>query len=114
MTENQSELNRLPLEWDVPEGLAGLYANNIVVQHTQYEFVVSFFQTFPPLVLGSPEERAAQIEQLDSVKAKCVARIVVSPERMQAFVDVLASNVEQYRARFQNQEDSNGDNGDLS
>jgi hypothetical protein len=79
----------VPLEWDVPDDLVPRYATNFVVQATGHEFVISFFETMPPVILGSPEERLAKAQQLKSVRARCVARIVVSPSRMAELVNML-------------------------
>jgi len=110
MTENANP-KALPLKWVVPEDLVSRYANNFTIQHTEYEFVISFFETFPPLVLGSPDERQAQLEQLESVPAKCVARIVVSPERVQDLVQILAANLETYHSMFHEKEEPDGSDG---
>ena len=113
MTEN-ADVKALPLKWVVPEDLVSRYANNFTIQHTDYEFVISFFETFPPLVLGSPDERQAQLEQIESVPAKCVARIVISPERVQDLIQILAANLETYHSRFDQREESDDSGGSIA
>jgi hypothetical protein len=39
-----------------------VYATNITVQHTRHEFVISFYEAHLPMILGSEEEREAQLE----------------------------------------------------
>lgn len=34
-----------------------VYATNVTVQHTPHEFVISFYEAHPPLIVGSQEER---------------------------------------------------------
>src|SRR5690349_16522991 len=84
----------VPIKWHVPEDITPRYATNFVVQFTGHEFVLSFFETRPPIVLGSPEEQREQLENLGSVRANCVAQIVVSPTRMIELVKLLNQQLE--------------------
>ena len=79
----------VPIEWHIPEEMTPRYATNFVIQFTGHEFVLSFFEVRPPIVLGSPEEQKEQLENLGSVRANCIAQIVLSPTRMVDFVDLL-------------------------
>jgi len=83
----------LPIEWKVPAGLPLRYASNIVVQHTQDEFVLSFFEVAPPLVLGPDDER---LKQLRAISADCIARIVVSPRKYKEFLEAMRQNWDRY------------------
>jgi hypothetical protein len=97
MSSSESQKTRaVPIEWHTPAEIVSRYASNLVVQHTQHEFIISFFEVLPPILLGLPEERQTQLEQIESVQAQCVARIVVAANRMPEFVKVLQDNVEQY------------------
>lgn len=89
----------IPVRWCFPPNLAGRYATNLVVQNTGHEFVISFFEAAPPLLFGSEEEVQKQLEKLDYIDAMCVARIIVSPERMPEFVEVLRQNLERFLAK---------------
>lgn len=86
----------LPLEWHVPDDLVTRYANNLLIQHTEHEFILSFFEVMPPLTVGSPEEQAAQLQAIGAVRAECVARVVVSADRIASFVEALRSSYEKY------------------
>ncbi|MCZ7569916.1 MAG: DUF3467 domain-containing protein [Ardenticatenaceae bacterium] len=88
-----------PIEWHVSEHVISRYATNLVVQHTQNEFIISFFEVRPPLVLGTPEEVREQLNQMKSVRAECVGRIIVAAEKMPDFVRVLQANLETYLSR---------------
>jgi hypothetical protein len=92
MAEDSHE-KLVPVEWHIPEGIVSRYASNMVVQNTGQEFIVSFFELFPPLVFGTPSdlEKAAQIE---SIRAECIARIIVSVDRMPKFIEALQTNLE--------------------
>jgi hypothetical protein len=85
-----------PLDWVVPEDLLTQYANNMVIQHTETEFILSFFEYYPPILLGEAEDIVSKIEDMKSVKAKCVARIVVPLEKMPSIIDALQTNFNKF------------------
>lgn len=101
MGENESEsdaIKSIPLVRVFPEELRTYFVDNIVVQHQPDRFVVSFFEVFPPPILGdSEEERRAAMEAMSTVEAKCVARLVITPSRMEEFVSVINENLDRYR-----------------
>ena len=98
MSENEQGI-AVPLELYYPENMMSRYANHLIVQHTEHAFVLSFFEVRPPILLGSPEERKEEALQIKSVKAECVARVVVSAERMSDFVQVLQDNLRKYQEK---------------
>lgn len=99
MSNKHDQGVQLPIEWYVPEDLLSCYANNIVVQQTPHEFIISFFETLPPLIIGSLEEQKHQLEGLKSIRAKCVARILVNPNRMGEFIQALQQTYAGYVKR---------------
>ncbi len=103
MTEKKEKTIQVPIEWHSPENLMSHYANNMVVQHTPHEFIVSFFETRPPLILGDIEKHA---EQLKSVRSLCVARLIIAPERMGEFIKVLQTQYQDYLADKSDEEAS--------
>ena len=80
------------------EDVVTRYATNLVVQHTEHEFVISFYEARIPPLIGTPEENRAVLQQMGAVTAQCVARIVVAPGRMPDFVRALQENLERYQA----------------
>src|SRR5258707_7592115 len=90
----------LPIEWYIPENIVTRYATDMVVQSSPLEFVISFFEAYPPLLIGTPEEAKAQAEKLDSIRATCIARFIVSPGKITEFVAVLQQSLEQYQSSF--------------
>lgn len=83
----------LPLEWDVPEGIVARYATNMVVQRAENEFIISFFEVKPPLILGNPDQIAEQAKKLKSIRAICVAQIIVAADKMPSFVEALQKTI---------------------
>ena len=89
----------LPIEWHFPRDIVSRYATNMVVQHTEHEFIISFFEAYPPVLLGDAEEKKAALKQIESVPAICVARVIVAPERLAEFIQVLQDNLDKYSSR---------------
>ena len=90
MIDKKIEGKEFLIEWYVPENIKSHYATNMVVQYTGEEFVISFFEVKPPIILGSPDEIKSLREKIESVKAECLSRIIVSPKRMKTFIKVTA------------------------
>ncbi len=95
----------LPMVFEVPEDIVSRYATNIVIQQSGQEFIVSFFEANPPIVLGTAEESRATMERLGEVRARCVARVVVSPGRMKEFVRVFQDSLSKYLAASSEQDE---------
>lgn len=89
----------LPIQWEIPDDLETHYVNNLIVQHAEHEFIISFFQTLPPPIVGTPEEISAQLEGV-KLKSKCVARVVVSSGRMVGFLQALQDSMRKHGEKF--------------
>jgi hypothetical protein len=86
----------VPIEFSFPESLQSRYSNNFLVQHSDGEFIISFFEVLPPVVLGEPQQVIEQLRQIKSVRADCVARIIVPSEKMPDLIRVLQDNLERH------------------
>ena len=92
--------------WVIPESVAGQYATHFVVQQTDQELILSFFEARPPFLLGTEEERRRQIEAIEGVPAVCFARIVMTPQRAAELLAALGDNLRRVaEAREQARED---------
>jgi len=88
---------QLKIVWNYPEDLQSHFVSNIVVQHQPGVFVISFFEIWPPAILvESEKDKQELIKALDHVEAKCVSRLVVTPEKMKEFVAAMAENLSNY------------------
>ena len=97
MAEPHPETGRsLPITWTIPPGLVSCYATNFVIQRTELEVTLSFFEVQTPIILGSEEQRAEALAKLESVPAICVARVVITPSRLPEILKVLKDHMEQY------------------
>ncbi len=85
-----------PLEWQIPDDMLILWANNFVIQHTENEFIVTFFQVAPPILI---QARREDIEAIESVPARAVARIALTPHAMAELLRVMTENYERYQKK---------------
>jgi hypothetical protein len=94
--EQETKGKRIRIVWGSDDDLSPLYANHLYVSHAgETEFHLVFGHLSPPLTMGIDEN-----DLPDSVKIKPVARIIISPEAMKAFVNLLTEN---FKA-FENQQ----------
>lgn len=94
--QHQSDGITLPIDWHVPEGLHSQYANNVLVQSGRYEFIISFFEVQIPLLSGSPEENKAKLQAMESIRADCVSKVVISPDLVQGLIDALQTELDKF------------------
>ena len=79
---------------DVPIVLSNLQ----VVQHVQQEFIITFGQFSPPVVLGTPEEQMEQVKSKPYLPVKTVARMAMSPQRVGDLIKALQENLDRWKA----------------
>lgn len=77
----------------IPENVLGIYSDGAQVMHTKNEFIVTFFQIEHPVW-----PMTADAPTIDSVKSRCVARIIMSPQQMLKLVQALNENLSKFIA----------------
>ena len=94
MSEEKLVRHELKLERTYPDDLQTHFVIELTVQSQRDYFILSFFESWPPPLIGETEEEIQeQLEQIgSSVEAKCVARLVVPAEKMKSFIDAMARN----------------------
>lgn len=101
MTESVQEPGKMVrINWYFPESVNSNYATHIVVQHTEHDFTISFFEVYSPPTIGTPEEIRKIVETTESIPAKCVARIIVAADRLPGFLEVLQDNLRGFREKY--------------
>ena len=65
------------------------YATNLAVQRTEYEYILSFFEVLPPLLIGTPDAVMRQINGMEHAPTHCVARVIIARARIKEFADLL-------------------------
>ena len=100
-TNHQSRPMSKPVQWTGYESQKSEHATHLMIQSHGSEFTLLFFELQPPFTIGTPEEQAAQTEQLPHVEAKCVAKIVMSAPNATQASDALAGQMEQFKLAVQ-------------
>jgi len=68
---------RVPVNFVIPIGMTSRYAQHVIVQASDLDVTLSFFEMKPPIVLGNSEsqEKAKEAALRDGINAECVARV---------------------------------------
>jgi Protein of unknown function (DUF3467) len=103
MNEDEQYAITLPVDWHFPESIQSRYANNMLVQVGQFEFIISFFEMQLPMLSGSPEENKEKLEEMGAIRAECVSKIVLSPELVPGLINALQTELEKYQSQRSNQ-----------
>ena len=81
------------IEWNVPPDLVARYATNLVVQRMENEYLISFFEIKPPILLGEKDEVIRMAKEMKYITANCVAQVIVAADKMPGFVEALSKNL---------------------
>ena len=93
--KNEIKEKAIRVVWGSGEDIPALYTNHIFVSHAGgTEFYLIFGHLSPPITIGLVEE-----ELPTSVVIKPVAKLIVSPDVMKAFVRVLNDNLKNFEER---------------
>ena len=84
----------LKIQFD--DELPAVFPTHLVAQHDAHEFTLNFFRISSPLLVGSDEDKAARLAELDKVKARGLVRVIVPASRMAEFMKVLEQNYRTY------------------
>lgn len=102
MPDEEIVAKKIRIERIYPANLQSHFVSNIVVQHQPDAFILSFFEIWPPPILGeSEEEKQRELEALENVEARCVARLVVTPRKMREFLETMSENLRNYERMMQ-------------
>ncbi len=93
------EVVKIPIDYSHAEKITSQYANNVVIQHTDHEFVISFFEILPPVILGEIDDVRRGLEELEKLYAKCVSKIVVPIDVMPEIVKAFQINLDKYQSK---------------
>jgi hypothetical protein len=80
----------------IPDDLRVTYSDGMVIKNQDGLFNLYFFQSRWPIAI-TPEE----MEAIDSVEARCVAHLVITPEQMKKNIDALIENFRKFEQRLQ-------------
>jgi len=91
-----------------PEFEEGVYSNLVNVSFSPFEFILTFYQAIPPVAKEDIEKH--------NMKAKAIARIIVTPEIVEKLKDTLQTNLRNYKEKKKGKQQSEkeGDEEDAS
>jgi hypothetical protein len=94
-------LHKLVLvEW--PEVGVATHANQLMAQTDGSSMYLTFCQLNPPVVLGTPEERQRQLDQLKSVKAIPIAKLVIPLDAFREMLRVIQESMGRLESSVEN------------
>jgi len=80
----------VPIKWNVPETIVTRFASNLVVQHIEGYFKLSFFEIKPDIITDPND-----VKPPTEIVAECVGSIIIPPHKLQSIIDVLSRQLEQ-------------------
>jgi hypothetical protein len=87
----------VPIELDFPASLISRYANHFIIRTGEQECTLSFFEVIPPTIVGEPEEVRERVKEIKSVRAECVARIIVAKDAVPSIIEAMQNHLEKGR-----------------
>ena len=86
--EQQPIARRFEVNFDTAfaADVAPRYATNILVQRTEHEYIISFYEVTPPILIGSINKVQKKLDEMQEAPTRCVARVIVAASRMPEFV----------------------------
>ena len=93
--ERVSEGRAIPIIWEGVEDCPLIFSNCMLVQHTEHEFIITFAQVHPPLIL-----RDEDLVEVKSIRARAAVRVVLPPTRVPELIGILTENYEKYVRRM--------------
>jgi len=92
---------QVSIKYTFPEDLKTQFVSNLVVQHEPGILILSFFETLPPIILGqTEEEKHMALEKIEFIESKCLARLIITPEKMEAFIKAMSENLNAYKNTY--------------
>ena len=79
----------MPLRFIVPTGLTSRYAQHMIVQASEIDVTLSFFEMKTPIAIGGIEIQREALKE--GVTAECVARVTIAKARFSEFVKAFTS-----------------------
>jgi hypothetical protein len=86
-TKTSKKEEIVPIKWHIPDNIITRFASNMVVQFIGNDFKISFFELKPEIHLAPPTV------PITEVQADCVASVIVTPDRLQGFIDALQNQL---------------------
>jgi hypothetical protein len=82
----------IPIAYYGTEDIVGLFADQAMVSHSTGLFTLLFFQMQVP-----PTTDVEDLRKLDKLPARCVAKIVLTPQLMEQFNVAMETNIKKHK-----------------
>lgn len=92
------------IDFHTPEFMPSNIATNIIVQHFQENFKVSFYEIKPDIILS--EEDKSKMEKRGTLRADCVGSFIISHGDFRKFIDVMQEQLNKYEKRTEETKES--------
>jgi hypothetical protein len=93
---DENEGRQVPVVWENLDNVPVLLANQFIIQHFQDEFILTVGQMVPPALMGDEQDRAAQLQGIEQVSVRPLARIAFTRARLIELVQALEAHREIY------------------
>ena len=94
----------IPLFMVGAEDIPIIFSNLAIVQHEDREFILTFAQYTPPFAFGPPDKAQEQIQRMPYLPVKAVARIGMTPERLEQLIGILSGNYNKWKDKQEGQQ----------
>lgn len=99
-------IKSIPIKWEQDtNNIITRYATNFAIQHSEDEFFLSFYEIRPPFLTGTQEQLNEQLNNLEYLKAECVARIAISFKKMPEVIEAIQGNYQTYLASHRKEDE---------
>ncbi|MEX0999300.1 MAG: DUF3467 domain-containing protein [Thermodesulfobacteriota bacterium] len=99
----QKKSDELKIEYIIPDYVISRFATNITVQKIENEFKVSFFELKQDILLDE-EDKKKMIER-GTVRADCIASIIITADRMPKFINAMSQQLNKYESNKKENKD---------
>lgn len=98
LLDENDEVFKIPLTWIGAEELPVLFINKFVgqVEPEEHVFYLTIGQALPPALIGTPEERLEQLEEIAYVPVKPIARLSFTRKKYEELAQTIQANLDQY------------------
>ena|SRR5436309_3178669 len=93
MSDLNAMSKKIPITWVYPKEIIPRVAQNFICSYQDGLFSLAFFEVWQPEIVGTPEERAKTLNEIKTAEVRCVARIVVTPNKLREILRAINENI---------------------